>query len=113
MRAPFLLSALAYFAFQSAFANDLIILKNGDRFSGTIVGLSSGLVQIQSPHSDQPWSIVSDDLENLSFEEVETIEAPAHSHPVNPVSHTHPPLPTNDSMQLTVACVTLHTSRRY
>jgi hypothetical protein len=83
MRAPFLLSALACFASQSAFANDLIILKNGDRFSGTIVGLSSGLVQIQSPHSDQPLSIVSDELENLSFEEVETIEAPAHSHQVN------------------------------
>lgn len=50
-----------------ALAEDLVTLKNGDHFVGKISGLSDGFIEIVSPHSEAPLSIVSEELHELSF----------------------------------------------
>ncbi|MEJ6727662.1 MAG: hypothetical protein QNK83_00640 [Akkermansiaceae bacterium] len=64
-------------------AQDQVVLKNGDNFSGTVVGLSEGFVKLQSPLSDTPLEIKSEQLKGLSFKEVSPGDLPPHAHQLN------------------------------
>ena len=74
MRPTLLLTSLYLTAF--AIANDLVVLKNGDHFIGKISGLSEGLIEITSPHSENPLSLLSEHLHELSFEQSDAGDIP-------------------------------------
>lgn len=68
-----------------ALAEDLVTLKNGDHFVGEISGLSEGFIEIASPHSEAPLSILSGELHELSFAqtEAEAEDIPGHQQVIN------------------------------
>ena len=80
MRLPLFLTLLAV---APLVAEDQVMLKNGDHFSGTVVGLSAGFVKLQSPHSTTPLEVKSQELQNLSFKEIPTSELPVDGHQLN------------------------------
>ena len=79
MRLTLLISALSL----PAFAGDLITLNNGDHFTGKISGLSDGVIELISPHSETPLSIMSEELRELSFEPAPAGDTKNHRHLVN------------------------------
>ncbi|MEN8695519.1 MAG: hypothetical protein ACN4GG_09675 [Akkermansiaceae bacterium] len=89
-----------------AFAGDIVALKNGDYFTGKISGLSDGLIQLVSPHSETPLQIVSDELKELTFAPVLASDTPKHRHLVNLRNGDSIP---GDVTALDGKAVTLHT----
>lgn len=79
MRASLLILALSL----SSSAEDLVTLKNGDHFTGKISGLSKGIIELTSPHSETPLSIISEELSSLTFSPKPTQDAPEHRQLVN------------------------------
>ncbi|MGC6581917.1 MAG: hypothetical protein ACON4K_06285 [Akkermansiaceae bacterium] len=79
MRALWLISAFSL----PAFAGDIITLRNGDFFTGKISSLSDGVIQLESPHSEKPLSILSEDLQELTFEPAPKSDSPDHRHLVH------------------------------
>jgi len=79
----FLLITLTFFGALLGSAQDQVILKNGDRFFGSVTALSDGRVEMLSPHSEAPLAIKSGELASLNFKEKDRSDLPTHAHQLN------------------------------